>query len=259
MRNCKWCGKEFEPGHYPKGGVRRTKLCPKCQAKIVTPKPRICKGCGKEFTLAGKKRYPRAYCDECLARFQREQQEREEPEKLQKEVPQHKKSWHNVMGEDAYTGFGDIFEAMFNPSRLSLKKKRMVYDALSNTCASQQQQIKQEEKRMLVEAAKKIDEGLKKHLDGLAAVANTGIPWDRLVYDVLLQGKAPKEDLGFLRHVQTSDGRIFGQCENCYKYVEEKKVGEGFDPSLHLCYDWENKRSVCPECLNPEALQSTLK
>ncbi|GAH35899.1 unnamed protein product, partial [marine sediment metagenome] len=34
MRNCKWCGKEFDPGHYPKGQVRRTKLCLECRAKI---------------------------------------------------------------------------------------------------------------------------------------------------------------------------------------------------------------------------------
>ena len=33
-----------------------------------------------------------------------------------------------------------------------------------------------------------------------------------------------------------------------YKYVEEKFVGKGFDPQLHLCYDWENKRELCPEC-----------
>ena len=65
MRNCRWCNKEFDPGRYPSGVIRRTKLCPECRLKIVTPKPRYCKECKKEITTQSKKR---RYCDECLAR-----------------------------------------------------------------------------------------------------------------------------------------------------------------------------------------------
>jgi len=265
VRNCKWCGKEFDPGRYPSGQPRRTKLCHECQLRITIHKPRICRGCGKEFVVQGKARYTRVYCDECLARFQREQQEKKEQEKqrgkllerlnreaneakeflkLQKGAPQHK--------EHKAIGFGDIFEAFFNPSKLSLEEKRMACDALSTASASLQHAIEQEEKRPLVEAAKKVDGGLKKFMEDLNVVADTGISWDSFVCDVLLQGKASEEDIKEFPHVATSNGRVFGQCENCHKYVEEKFVGQGFDPQLHLCYDWETQRELCPECFSKD-------
>lgn len=66
MRNCKWCGKEFDPGHCPNGKPRPTKLCPECRLKIVTPKPRICKECQRQFVPVHK--HSRTYCDECLSK-----------------------------------------------------------------------------------------------------------------------------------------------------------------------------------------------
>ena len=231
MRNCKWCGKEFDPGHYPKGGVRGTKLCPECQAKLVTPKPRTCKGCSKQFILAGKKRYRRVYCDECLekqriesankqAQRQRYRQELEKGRELQ-EIAQ-------IQVEDLnnkQTRLGDIYTALFEPQQLSLEKKRELIKLVSSLLSSLRMQTKEQARHE--EKA-----------------------WDNFVYNVLLQGEASEEEIKVLKHVVTSDNRTFGQCGSCHKYVEEKKIGEGFDPSLHLCYDWENGRQLCPECFS---------
>lgn len=154
MRNCKWCGKEFDPGRYPSSGkLRRTKLCPECQLKIVTPKPRYCKGCGKEFVVQGKARYKRAYCDECLekqrierankkAQRERHRQELEKGRELQ-EIAQ-------IRVEDLnskQTGLGDIYTALFEPQQLSLEKKRELLKLVSSLSSSLRMQIKEQAKQ----------------------------------------------------------------------------------------------------------------
>lgn len=135
------------------------------------------------------------------------------------------KAGRQNVGAVGMIGLYDILKAMFEPRKLSLDKKKVIYDALSCICADLKQQIKEEEKPQ--------------------------ISWDSFVLNILLEGKVSQEDIRelMLRHVGTSDGRVFGQCENCHKYAEEKKVGDGFDANLHLCYDWENERMLCPACI----------
>lgn len=252
MRNCKWCGKEFDPGHYPNGKPRRTKLCPECQLEIVTPKPRYCKGCGKEFVVQGKARYKRAYCDECLEKYKTRRVKKmartddygiylalfllgglESRRILILELPEH--------GED-FIAFGrkpmlDEFHKLLDKDKIKCRDIEM-----SRTV--------EREERELLEVIERIDKSFQETKEHLRQIGYTGKSWDDFVYNVLLQGKASEEDIKEFPHVVTSDSRVFGQCESCHKYVEEKKIGEGFDPTLHLCYDWENRRLLCPECFS---------
>jgi len=64
VKQCKWCGKDFEVD----GEHKRKKYCsPECvsMSQKSKTKTQFCQRCGKEIKISSGRHYKRIYCDEC--------------------------------------------------------------------------------------------------------------------------------------------------------------------------------------------------